>query len=271
MSRTEPFNRRALNFNVGGNGTIGGNLTVNGAITGAFSVPASNITGVLGGAQGGTGLSLAGPTGSFLRSDGANWTSSSLSASDIIAGSTNYIQNGVGVQTSSNFNVSGTGTVGGLFSANTVNSATQYNIGGNRAFSTAGTNNVFVGADTATTGSSNTFVGDSSGTTNTTGTSNTMLGANADLGANNLSFATAIGAGAMANNSNSVVLGRTTDTVRVPGNLTITGTFTAATFTLPASNITGQIGAANGGTGLSTSTGTNFLRGNGTGGWSRRR
>ncbi len=255
------------NFNISGNGTIGGNLVVTGSITGGFSVPATNITGVLARANGGTGLSASGASGNFLRSDGLNWTSSALSAGDIPNLASSYIQNGVGVQSSSNFNVSGTGTVGGLFSANTVNSATQYNIGGNRVFSTTGTNNVFVGADTATTGSSNTFVGDNTGTSNTAGTSNTMLGANANVGAVNLTFATAVGSGAVVNNSDSVVLGRAVDTVRVPGNLTVTGTFSAATFTLPAANITGILAPANGGTGLSTSTGTNFLRGNGTGGW----
>ena len=154
---------------------------------------------------------------------------------------------------------SGAGTVGGLFSANTVNSTTQYNIGGNRVFSTTGINNVFVGADTATTGSSNTFVGDNTGTANTTGTSNTLLGADANVGAGTLTFATAVGSGAVVNNNDSIVLGRAADTVRVPGNLTVTGTFTAATFTLPATNITGILAAANGGTHLDSDSNHSLL------------
>ena len=255
----------ASNFNISGNGTIGGNLVVAGSISGGFSVPATNITGVLARANGGTGLSASGASGNFLKSDGTNWFSSALSASDIPTGSTNYIQNGATTQTSSNFNISGAGTVGGLFSANTVNSATQYNIGGNRVFTTTGTNNVFVGAGTATNGSSNTFVGDGTGTTNTTGNSNTLVGANANVGAASLTFATAVGSGAVVGNNDSVVLGRNMDTVRVPGNLTVTGTFTAATFTLPAANITGTLASANGGTGLSSSgIAGNVLRSNGT-------
>ncbi len=54
---------------------------------------------------------------------------------------------------------------------------------------------------------------------------------------------------------------------RIPGNLTVAGTFTAPSFTIPAANITGILAAGNGGTGLDSSTTTNFLRGNGTGGW----
>ena len=91
------------NFNISGNGTIGGNLVVSGSITGGFSVPATNITGVLARANGGTGLSASGSSGNFLKSDGLNWTSAALSSSDIPSGSTNYIQNGVGVQSSSNW------------------------------------------------------------------------------------------------------------------------------------------------------------------------
>ncbi len=39
----------------------------------------------------------------------------------------------------------------------------------------------------------------------------------------NLSFATAIGSNAIVSNSNSVVLGRSADTVRIPGSLVVTG------------------------------------------------
>ncbi len=254
-------------FNISGNGVIGGSLTIGGPLTGTFTIPAANISGLITPANGGTGLT--GSTGTnFLRGNGAGgWTSSALAVGDIPSLGASYIQNGTGIQSSSNFNISGTGTVGGLFSAGTVNSASQYNIGGNRVFTTTGTNNVFLGADTATTGSSNTFVGDATGTTNTTGTSNTLLGSGANVGSGALSFATAIGSGAVVNNSDSLVLGRAADTVRVPGNLTVTGTFSAATFTLPAANITGVVATTNGGTGFSASSGTNFLRGNGTGGW----
>lgn len=70
-------------------------------------------------------------------------------------------------------------------------------------------------------GSRNVFLGRNAGNTNTTGNDNTTVGYNADVGSNNLTFATAVGAGTVVNTSNTVVLGRSEDTVRVPGELTI--------------------------------------------------
>ena len=242
-----------------------GNLNVSGTLTAAaFNIPANNISGVVATANGGTGVGASGASGNYLRSNGSAWTTSAIAASDLPAGSANYIQNGVGLQSASNFNVGGTGAVGGLFSANTVNSTTQYNIGGTRVFTANGVNNVFLGAGTATSGDNNSFLGANTALSNTTGTSNTIVGSGANVGAGNLIFATALGSGSIVNDNNSVVLGRTADTVRVPGNLTIAGTFSAATFTLPAANITGVLGFANGGTGInSPGSAGNILRSNG--------
>jgi len=47
-------------------------------------------------------------------------------------GSANYIQNTANQQASSNFNISGNGTAGGTLSGNTINAATQYNLGGQK-------------------------------------------------------------------------------------------------------------------------------------------
>ena len=244
-----------------------GNLQVDGTLTaGTFVVPAASLTGIVAVNNGGTGMNSPGTAGNYLRSNGSIWQSSAIAAADIPAGSGNYIQNGLAVQASSNFNISGNGTVGGIFSANTVNSVTQYNIGGTRVLSNVGTANTFVGAGTSIAGNDNTFVGFGAGVSNSTGFSNTALGSGSNFGAGNLTFATAIGAGATVSNNNSVVLGRMADTVRIPGNLVLNGTFTG-TFTIPATNVTGVLGASNGGTGLSSSTGSNFLRGNGSGGW----
>ncbi len=93
---------------------------------------------------------------------------------------------------------------------------------------TTGCCNSFVGADAGnanTTGGENTFVGVYAGYYNTTGRYNTFLGYNADVnsGNTNLSYATAIGAEAVVSSSNTVVLGRSADTVRIPGNLVVTG------------------------------------------------
>ncbi|MBK8466628.1 MAG: hypothetical protein IPL32_12430 [Chloracidobacterium sp.] len=88
------------------------------------------------------------------------------------AGSTNYVQNGTSPQSSSNFNVSGTGT------ANILNSTTQFNLNGNRILS-APASNLFVGPQTGqsnTTGNSNSFFGSSAGANNSSGGNNSFFG-----------------------------------------------------------------------------------------------
>jgi hypothetical protein len=73
-----------------------------------------------------------------------------------------------------------------------------------------GGNNAFFGKGAgliSTTGSNNVFVGYSTGINNTTGSNNTLLGANAQVNGNP-TFATAIGAGAVVQSSNLIVLGR---------------------------------------------------------------
>lgn len=290
------------------------------------------------------------------------------------AGSGNYIQNqNVGPQATSNFNVSGNGTVGGTLSGNVVSAVTQYNIGGSRVLSIPGTGNLFAGPGAGesntgvnssffgsdagklntgalnaffgrssgannTSGGRNAFFGASSGASNTTaernsffgsgagtnnttgarnsffgdnaggdstgndnsffghgtglnnqngnnnaffgvaagisnvgGSNNTIIGANTNVGLFNLSFATAIGSGAVVNSSNTVTLGRALDTVQVPGNLNVAGTLTAningsSITNLNASNIaTGTLAVARGGTGITSSGASgNFLRSNGS-------
>jgi hypothetical protein len=76
------------------------------------------------------------------------------------------------------------------------------------------------------TGSDNSFFGRLAGLGNTTGSNNTLIGDVADVGFPNLTYATALGSGAVVKNSNSVVLGRSADTVRVPGDLNVTGQLT---------------------------------------------
>jgi hypothetical protein len=93
-------------------------------------------------------------------------------------------------------------------------------------FNTIGSTNSFVGEDTGvsnTSGNNNSFVGSLAGGSNTTGSSNTILGYNGDVGSPNLTFATALGAGAVVSTSNTIALGRPdgSDFVLVPGFLTI--------------------------------------------------
>jgi hypothetical protein len=94
-------------------------------------------------------------------------------------GSPDYIQNGASPQAAASFNISGNGTAGGTLSANFVNSARQYNIGGNRVLSISGTNNMFAGLGTGaanTGGTENAFFGNSAGQSNTDGSSNAFFG-----------------------------------------------------------------------------------------------
>ncbi len=69
-----------------------------------------------------SGFRVAGAaaSGNFLRGNGTNFVSSPVLATDIPAGSTNYIQNSTTLQSSANYNISGNGTVGG-----------NLNVGGN--------------------------------------------------------------------------------------------------------------------------------------------
>ncbi len=116
-------------------------------------------------------------------------------------GSPFYIQNGTATQASANFNIDGNGTLGGLLSANTVNTMSSYQIGGSIAlYSNLPTLNTFVGlgAGAVTTGQGNTFVGTSAGGFNTTGFGNTFFGAatggSNSTGSENSFFGVTVGA-----------------------------------------------------------------------------
>jgi len=63
------------------------------------------------------------------------------------------------------------------------------------------------GAGIQTSGQTNSFFGADTGFTNTSGSNNTLIGYGADVGANNLTNATAIGANSRVTQSNSLVLG----------------------------------------------------------------
>ncbi len=122
----------------------------------------------------------------------------------------------------------------GAGSANETGNANSFFGDSAGAANTGGSNNVFFGAQAGsinTTGGSNTFLGIFAGNSNTTGSNNTVVGNNADVASGNLTFAAALGAGAIVSTSNTVVLGRSADTVLVPGNLSINGMLTG---TLPA-------------------------------------
>lgn len=91
-----------------------------------------------------------------------------------------YINNSTTQQASSNFNISGNGTAGGTLSGNVVNTATQYNLGGQRILiADSQRSNVFAGLSSGaanTTGSSNAFFGIEAGAANTIGNRNSFFG-----------------------------------------------------------------------------------------------
>jgi hypothetical protein len=179
-----------------------------------------------------------------------------------LAGSADYIQANPSVQQpGASLNIEGGGTFGGTVSGNILNATTQFNLNGSRVLGNGGlSTNLFVGVNTGisnTSGGQNSFFGRSVGSNNTTGTGNsffglnagfnnvaggqnsffgrgagsdnisgsfnTMIGSGATTSAGDLSYATAIGAGSLANASNTVVLGRSEDSVQVPGNMNVVG------------------------------------------------
>jgi hypothetical protein len=146
------------------------------------------------------------------------------------AGSANYIQNATTPQATSNFNISGDGTAGGTLSGNVVSATNLFSLRGwpilrisgasndslavGRFAGCCGEGNTFVGYEAGSAGfpeaRNNTFVGKNAGEFPIFhGSGNTLLGADTKLGSssNSISNATAIGAGALVDQSNSLVLG----------------------------------------------------------------
>lgn len=97
---------------------------------------------------------------------------------------------------------------------------------------TTGERNSFFGRLTGrftTTGSDNTAAGFGAGNTNITGSNLTLIGANSNVSADGLTFATALGAGAVVSSSSTIQLGRAngSDTVNLSGKLRLIGLGTA--------------------------------------------
>ncbi|MEQ1641888.1 MAG: tail fiber domain-containing protein [Pyrinomonadaceae bacterium] len=135
------------------------------------------------------------------------------------------------------------GSSAGRNNASSFNAFFGYRAGVNHAF---GEQNSFFGVGAGasqTQGQGNSFFGHEAGDANITGFGNTLVGSGANVGSGNLSFATAIGALAVVSNSNTVVLGRTADTVRVPGSFASVGTITtnANLAVIGASNLIGIV------------------------------
>src|SRR6266581_5314103 len=84
-----------------------------------------------------------------------------------------------GVTASPRFGIGVASPQASLDVAGNINTSTQYNVGGSRVFSIAGTSNMFAGSgagNSNTTGSQNSFFGNNAGGSNTTGINNTFVG-----------------------------------------------------------------------------------------------
>ena len=163
-------------------------------------------------------------TSSQIQSVNGSVVNGTIPVASVPAGSDSYIQNTTGQQATSNFNISGDGTAGGVLSGNIINATLSYRLGGQLFLSgNASNNNLRLGFNISGAGSGNTLIGNNAAVNLTTGTNHTFLGANTGnlffngnnntlLGANTtvttgMSNATAIGANASVTQSNSLVLG----------------------------------------------------------------
>jgi hypothetical protein len=102
---------------------------------------------------------------------------------NLVPGSPLYVQNGTAPQTSTSFNIDGSGTVGGTLTGKTVNSSTGFQINGVTELNANSTlNNLMIGpsaGNNTLTGFGNQLIGDSAGLSLTTGNSDVFLGSNA--------------------------------------------------------------------------------------------
>lgn len=190
------------------------NVTANSPIFVTNPTTTPNISlGIVPSTNGGTGLNAAGASGNFLRSTGGNWTSVPLLATDIPAGSLNYIQNTTNNQAAANFNISGTGKLGIL------DVQTQINMGGIRVIKRAGTDNLFAGifsGNSHTTGTGNAYFGSFAGSFNTTGSDNAYFGNHTGavtIGSGNSFFGAGAGANGAGNADENTFVGHNADFV----------------------------------------------------------
>ena len=154
----------ASNTIIGSNANVGSDGLDHATAVGAGSVVSSSNTVVLG-------------RGADIVQVPGNLNVIGTLTGSLPSGSANYVQNTTTQQASSNFNISGNGTADGTLSGNTVNAATQYNIGGLRVLGAAGYN-LFAGfgAGSNTTGNYNSFFGREAGNSNTAGAYNSFFG-----------------------------------------------------------------------------------------------
>ena len=149
-----------------------------------------------------------------------------------------------------NFNSNGKGgdrSVAIGFNCLTNTSATascNVGVGMNCLLENQSTNNTGIGFASLQgnlTGSTNAAIGYMSGTGIQTGSNNTFLGPNTQTSLNSCSSSTAIGSNAVITASNQIVLGTTTESVIVPGNLRLPTNYFLTYTSLPTFTVN-QVG-----------------------------
>jgi hypothetical protein len=133
-------------------------------------------------------------------------------------------------------NAAGGGNQGGSFNVYVGQGAGNQNPSGQA--------NTFIGTTagaSSTTGSNNVGVGADAGNAAALGSNNTFIGKGSGPNQPNLNFATAIGSGAVVGTSNTIVLGRSSDSTIVSGTLSVVNGGPSAS-TAVCINATNQLG-----------------------------
>lgn len=204
----------ASNFNISGNGTAAGTLNANVvSATTQYNIGSSRVLSATGAGFGqrtslGINSGIGGNSNTFM-----GYSAGSLTT----AGANTFIGSQAGLSnTTGNSNT----TVGALAGVSL----------------STGSNNSFFGRDTGNggwaTGSNNVLVGGNAGNFGGNGSNNTFIGANTSAGGTDMDHVTVIGADAYTGGitSNTVIIGRPEDKVRVFGELESTGPVQASQF-----------------------------------------
>jgi len=219
------------NFNIDGKGTANiVNAATHYQIGGSRVFHLTGTDNTFMGAEGGNSLTTGSFNASFGSFAGRDTTTGINNAffgayagrGNIIGGNNSFFGSNAGLSNKASLN-SFFGSGAGL---NNQTGAENTFVGaGSGLENTTGLRNVAVGKDAGknnTTGAFNTYIGALSGANSgqITGTSNTVVGYNASV-APNVSFATAIGESAFANQNNQVAIGTAASTVRISGKLDV--------------------------------------------------
>lgn len=197
------------NFNISGNGTASGTLS-GGVVNSAsgFNIGGARVLSVAGTdnifAGENAGKDTSGYRNSFF-GKGAGQFSTSGDFNSFVGAEAGFYTTGRGNSFVGEF-------TGYAVSTGSHNSFFGRSAGNDCAF--------FTSCTSFTTGDRNSALGYEAGSLITTGSDNTLIGSKANVGAGNLNFATAIGAGAVASRNNSITLGRAdgSDTVLAAGH-----------------------------------------------------